>query len=276
MNPISRLRIRARSESVSDSAGLPFSQYLPSVGESSSPSSDSRVDLPQPEGPAIDTYAPWAISRCTPERACVSTSSVKKTFVTPSSLMTGCPFELMRFPPSPKKSLQAHAVVRVPSTHVREDHAIPRFETFDNLHRVHRALAELDLDARRLVAVLVDEEETHEALLLPERGTSHEQRVLEPVELDRAVDREVRPRALRELALERDVDGDRSVLRGGVDARDLPGHDAVARVDRGGLADGDVLGLRLGDLQLRLQLLGLDDLREHRPRLRELSDLDRD
>src|ERR1700752_3346847 len=140
MKPSSRLRMRARSESVSASAALPLSQSLPSVGESSSPRRESSVDWPQPEGPAIDTYSPRAISRCTPESACVSTSSVKKTFVTPSSLMTGCPFELMRFPPSEKKSLQAHAIVRVPSTHVREDHAIPRFETFENFHRVDRAL----------------------------------------------------------------------------------------------------------------------------------------
>ena len=62
------------------------------VGESSRPRSDSSVDLPQPDGPAIDTYSPCAISRWMPESACVSTSSVKKTLVTPSSLMTGWPF----------------------------------------------------------------------------------------------------------------------------------------------------------------------------------------
>src|SRR5512134_2464839 len=179
MKPISRLRMRARSESVSDSAGFPLSQYLPSVGESSRPRSESRVDFPQPEGPAIDTYAPWAISRCTPERACVSTSSVKKTFVTPSSLMTGCPFELMRFSPIPLRSLQAHAIVRIPRAHVREDHAIPRLQTLDDLDRVDRALPQLDLDAHGLVAVLVDEEETDEALLLAEGRAPDEEGVLQ-------------------------------------------------------------------------------------------------
>ena len=63
MKPISRLRMRARSESESDSAGLPFSQYFPCVGESSRPSRDSSVDLPQPDGPAIETNSPCAISR---------------------------------------------------------------------------------------------------------------------------------------------------------------------------------------------------------------------
>src|SRR6185436_20985477 len=217
MKPISRLRMRALSESVSASAALPFSQYLPSVGESSRPSSESRVDFPQPEGPAIDTYSPCAISRCTPARACVSTSSVKKTFVTPSSLMTGCPFELMRFSPIPlKKSLQTHAVVRIPRAHVREDHAIPRLQSFDDFHRVDRALAELDLDARGLVAVLVDEEETDEALLLSERGPADVQGVLETVELDRSIHREIRARSLRQLALEGHVHGDGPVLRRGI------------------------------------------------------------
>jgi hypothetical protein len=52
---------------------------------------DSSVDLPQPDGPAIDTYSPLSIWRWMPDSACVSTSSVKKTFVTPSSLMSDCP-----------------------------------------------------------------------------------------------------------------------------------------------------------------------------------------
>src|ERR1041384_4670535 len=62
--------------------------YLPSVGVSSTPRIESRVDLPQPEGPAMDTYSPCRMSMWMPERAWVSTSSVRKTLVTPSSLMS--------------------------------------------------------------------------------------------------------------------------------------------------------------------------------------------
>ena len=58
MNPISRLRVRARSRIVRLATGLPFSQYSPPVGVSSRPKIDSSVDLPQPDGPAIDTYSP--------------------------------------------------------------------------------------------------------------------------------------------------------------------------------------------------------------------------
>src|SRR6476620_587381 len=84
MNPISRFRTRARSESGKSATDLPFRMYLPSVGESSRPRIDSSVDLPQPDGPAIAMYSPVLISRWLPASACVSTSSVKNTLVTPS------------------------------------------------------------------------------------------------------------------------------------------------------------------------------------------------
>src|SRR5262249_18099174 len=73
MNPISRFRIRARSVKPRLWTGLPSSQYWPSVAVSSRPRIESSVDLPQPEGPEIDTYSPRWISMCTPESACVST-----------------------------------------------------------------------------------------------------------------------------------------------------------------------------------------------------------
>src|SRR5688500_16635984 len=90
MNPISRLRTRARSESGRSATVLPLRTYLPSVGESSRPRIDSSVDLPQPDGPAIAMYSPLLISRWMPARAWVSTSSVKNTLVTPSRWMSDC------------------------------------------------------------------------------------------------------------------------------------------------------------------------------------------
>ena len=91
----------------------------------------------------------------------------------------------------------------------------------------------------------------------------------QPLELDRAVDREVGPRALRQLAHERDVDRDRAVLHRGVDADD-------ARRSRRRCACRStafwpithVAGLRLGDAHDRLQLVGLRDAREVRARRR--------
>src|SRR6476469_9222834 len=84
MKPISRLRTRARSDNGRSATDLPLRMYLPSVGEASSPRIDRSVDLPQPDGPAIAMYSPLLICRWIPASAWVSTSSVKKTLVTPS------------------------------------------------------------------------------------------------------------------------------------------------------------------------------------------------
>ena len=89
MKPISRLRIRARSEKERSATCFWLSMYLPSLGVSSSPRMDSSVVLPQPEGPAIETYSPLRISMWMPDSAWVSTSSVMKTLVTPSRRISG-------------------------------------------------------------------------------------------------------------------------------------------------------------------------------------------
>ena len=74
---------------VAESAtGRPFSVYSPLDGVSSRPRIERSVDLPQPDGPAIDTYSPRPIAISTPARACVSTSSVRKTLLTPASLIS--------------------------------------------------------------------------------------------------------------------------------------------------------------------------------------------
>src|SRR5260370_6157736 len=81
MKPISRFRIRARSDRSRLSTGRPFSSYRPSDGESSKPRIARSVDFPQPEGPAIETNSPRSMSRWIPARAWVSTSWVLKTLL---------------------------------------------------------------------------------------------------------------------------------------------------------------------------------------------------
>ena len=97
------------------------------------------------------------------------------------------------------------------------------------------------------------QEQADGAVLLAERRASDVQDVLQALEFDRAVDAEVGAGAARQLAGELDVHGDGAVLRRRVDADDLAGDDAVAGVDRGQLADGQVAGLGLGDAQLGLE-----------------------
>src|SRR5207253_9708629 len=204
MNPISRLRTRARSDAASSATGRLFSKYWPSVGVSSRPRIDRSVDLPQPDGPAIDTYSPLLIKRWIPESACVSTSSVKKTFVTPSSLISGCPFSAMPLScrdercVSPLSLLQSDPLVRVVRGHVGQNHLIPDLEAREHLDRVHRALPELHLHALGVHAVALNLEQADNALILAEGRATHEDHVVQPFELDRPVDAEIRHGALRQ------------------------------------------------------------------------------
>src|SRR4051812_49094883 len=202
MNPISRLRTRARSEAGSSATGRLFSRYCPSVGESSRPRMDRSVDLPQPDGPAIDTYSPLLMWRWIPDSACVSTSSVKKTLVTPSSLISACPFSAMLAPRRPEglhylcgcsadlrvRLLQSNAIVCVVCRHVGQNHLVAHLEAREHFDRVHRAASELHLHALRVHAIVENLEETDLALVLSERRAAHEQNVVQPFELDRAVD----------------------------------------------------------------------------------------
>src|SRR5436190_11545311 len=149
MNPISRFRTRARSDAGSSATGRLFRKYWPSVGESSRPRIDSSVDLPQPDGPAIATYSPLPISMWMPASAWVSTSSVKKTLVTPSSLISACLGSAIVVSSriSGVALLQPDAVVRVVGRHVGENHLVPDLESGQHFDHVDRVASELDLHA---------------------------------------------------------------------------------------------------------------------------------
>ena len=144
-----------------------------------------------------------------------------------------------------------------------------------HLHRVHGGLADRDGRAGAGDAVGVHLEQADDALLLAVGRPPDEQDVVEPLELDRAVHAQVGPGAFRQLAGERHVDRHRAVLHGRVDPRHAAGDDAIARVDRRRLSDHDVLGLRLGDLQLGLQMALVGDAGQLRARagmIRHLQD----
>src|SRR5690606_16504819 len=128
MKPIWRLRTRARSAGDSVSTRWPASSYTPPLGASSRPRIESNVVLPQPEGPAIATYSPLSIAKLMSESACVSTSSVVKTFLMPS----------IRISVVILASLDAYAIhVRVLG-HIRQHHTVPGLQPADDLDRVDR------------------------------------------------------------------------------------------------------------------------------------------
>src|ERR1700687_1496551 len=215
MKPISRLRTRARSEARSSATGRPFRSYDPCVGESRRPKIDRRVDLPQPDGPAIDTYSPRSIWTLTFESACVSTSSVEKTLVRSCSLMTGGgPFGFMR----PPLLLKTNAIEGIPRRHVRQDDLIAHAQPGDDFYRIDRSATELDLRARR-PATGLKLEQPDGGLLLPTCGTSDVQDVGHPLELDGPVDAQVGDGSLGQVPGERHIHRDRAILHRRIDAR---------------------------------------------------------
>src|SRR6185437_7720042 len=94
------------------------------------------------------------------------------------------------------------------------------------------------------------------------RGPSHVQNVLQSIQLDRSIDAEIGACTFRQCAIESDVDLHGSIDRTGIDAYHVAGNYSVTRIDRGDLPDLDVLCLRLGNVEHRLQPARLRDLRE--------------
>src|SRR5438128_2111985 len=136
----------------------------------------SSVDLPQPEGPAIDRYSPFWTSKCTAESACVSTSSVTKTLLTFSNRISGCEPLSIVIPllyESRQTLVQFNAVVIIVRGHIREDHPVSYFESFLDLDRTYRTASECHLHDVGVLAVGLDLEEPHGAVLLSEHRASH-------------------------------------------------------------------------------------------------------
>ena len=138
----------------------------------------------------------------------------------------------------------------------------PTFRPDSDLDGVHRGPAQLHLDPVGLGPLRIEAEEADQAVGLALGGPAHVEHVVEPLQLDRAVHRQVGPRALGQGAVEVEVDRHRAVLDRGVHPHHVRLDDAVARVDAGLLADLHVLGLGLRDADHGLELAGLGHARE--------------
>src|SRR5438034_3027751 len=117
------------------------------------PRIDNKVVFPQPDGPAIETYSPVRISRWIPESAWVSTSSVRKTFLTPFNRIKGVePFFIgvcidsvevdVEFIDVVFVLVKANAFVRVPRAGIGENYLISRLKAVEDLDCVDGALAQ--------------------------------------------------------------------------------------------------------------------------------------
>ena len=118
-----------------------------------------------------------------------------------------------------RRLLKPNAVERVPRRHVRQDHLVAGVQARDHFDRVDRAAAELDLHARGARRRLSSLNRPTALCSWPNAG-----RPTNSTSVSRSssiVPSTLRSgtRALRQLAVERDVDGHGAVLHRRIDAR---------------------------------------------------------
>src|SRR5438874_998170 len=157
--------------------------------------------------------------------------------------------------------LEPYAVIVVPARHIREDDLIAFLQSTENFHGVYRATSELYLDTICILGVRLELKHTDRALFLTECGAANIQHIGQALKVDRAIDAQVRTHA-GSRALELYVNCNGPILHRWINAHHLAVNHAVVCIDGSRQANGDVLGLGLGNLQLGLELLRLYDLRQ--------------
>src|SRR5579862_2267229 len=95
-----------------------------------------------------------------------------------------------------------HLVDVVPRGHVGDDHAVTGRETLQHFYSRHRALAQLYCLPNRRVPIRPDLEQGDGAVGLTERRATDIEHVVQSLDLDRAIDAEIRSRARGERTLE--------------------------------------------------------------------------
>src|SRR5580698_6382068 len=209
----------------------------------------SRVDLPQPDGPAIDRYSPFLTSKWMEESACVSTSSVTKTLLTLSSRINDCAPVSIVVNTSLRVSgvlssqnifsVQFDSVVLVVLRHVRENHTVSHYKAVLDLDGIHRAAPESHLHFVGVLAVGLELKECNSAVFLAEYRAADEHHIVQLFQLDGAIDTEIGAGAGWQRAGERHVNRDGAVHDRLFDARYVAGDQAgIATTCKACIDDG--------------------------------------
>ena len=172
------------------------------------------------------------------ESACVSTSSVSKTLVMPSSWSSALPLRRGRAStgclPATIVSRRHRSLTRsrrVPRGHVREDHLVSLGEALTTSMVFTELRPSCTRDPLRASSLPgTSRKSSTVALRLRARGPAHGEHVVQPLQLHRALDGEVGARALGQLARERHLHQHRALAGRRGDARHRARDDAVARV----------------------------------------------
>src|SRR6187455_859087 len=97
MKPMCRWRCAASSLSSRFETSSPCRRYVPDDGRSSSPSTFSSEDFPEPDGPMIETYSPASILRSMWSSACTTSSPTTYSRQIPESSIMALPSRVRLF-----------------------------------------------------------------------------------------------------------------------------------------------------------------------------------
>src|SRR5215471_21243668 len=101
--------------------------------------------------------------------------------------------------------LEPNAGGVVPRGHVGDDDAVANGEPVDYLDGVHGSATELHVHAVGIAVTPLDLEQADRAFRLAVGRATDVEHVLQAIDLDRAVDAEVRARAIRQRTVEPDL-----------------------------------------------------------------------
>src|SRR5689334_4829951 len=170
--------------------------------------------------------------------------------------------------------IQTDLRVLVLSRHVGQNHLIAYLQTIQNLNRIHRAPAQLYGNARSSLAIRIQLEQANGTVRLAENGPADIDHVAQPLDLDGAVHTQIGHGAARQRPVQLAIHSARSVDHVWIYSDYVARNNSVPCIYGRFLAQKDILGLGLGDLQLGLQRR-LRDFRDHRTGRHARSNLKR-
>src|SRR5690606_9755608 len=166
------------------------------------------------------------------------------------------------------------AVVVVPLRCVGQNHPLAFLQSVKNLHAVHGNLAERHRYFHGDPGLGQQAKQAQRRTGLSISRAADVQYVVEPLDQNGPVYREIRARARRQLAEDLHVDLHGTVDHGRIDAGNAAFDDAVPRIHVDGLSKANILGLRFGDAQFGHQLVRPRHPRDVRTGYHALAGLD--
>src|SRR5262245_35848656 len=141
--------------------------------------------------------------------------------------------------------IELYLVRLVPTRHVGKDDCVAFLQTFEHLYGIHRSAAEFYGHPSSCPAIRRDFEKIDCAVFLRECWGANIKNVVEPLEVDRAVNAQVRAGTLRQHASQFDVYRDCSILYCGIDSHHGSTNRSVVGIDGRGFTDLNIPGLSL-------------------------------